>query len=227
LSLKRPTVRRFSTSPFLWSEAGPAVGPQLPAFRYIPAKEQIMQGPDEANLPKWAKAIHALSSACGLAAAVMIFGSVLITCQMIFVRAALGQSTIWQTEAVIYLMIAATLIGLPYVQRHRGHVGVDLIPALLGPFLRKVLAVAILSVTLIMILTMAFFGWEMFHLAWVRNWKSESIWAFPLWIPYLSVPLGFGIFALQLASDIILTLTQDADLFSSSIHGISPDGENL
>ncbi len=47
---------------------------------------------------------------------------------MIFVRAVLNRSTIWQTEAVIYLMIAATLIGLPYVQKLRGHVGVDLVP---------------------------------------------------------------------------------------------------
>jgi TRAP-type C4-dicarboxylate transport system permease small subunit len=58
----------------------------------------------------------------------MIVISVAITCQMIFVRFVLNQSTIWQTEAVIYLMIAATLLGLPYVQKLRGHVNVDLMP---------------------------------------------------------------------------------------------------
>jgi hypothetical protein len=34
--------------------------------------------------------------------AAMIVISVLITCQMIFVRFVLNQSTIWQTEAVVY-----------------------------------------------------------------------------------------------------------------------------
>jgi TRAP-type C4-dicarboxylate transport system permease small subunit len=65
--------------------------------------------------------------------------SVLITCQMIFVRFVLNQSTIWQTEAVVYMMIAATMLGLPYVQYLRGHVNVDLIPLALPMGARKVL----------------------------------------------------------------------------------------
>lgn len=186
-----------------------------------------MQGSDTPILPKWASAIHFLSSACGVIAAFLIFASVLITCQMIFVRAVLEQSTIWQTEAVIYLMVAATLIGLPYVQRHRGHVGVDLIPEMLSAPWRKALAVLVLCLTLLMAMMMTYYGWEMFHLAWAKNWKSESVWAFPLWIPYLAVPLGFGIFALQLASDVLLALNKERDLLPKSLHGVSPDGENL
>ncbi len=38
-------------------------------------------------------------------------GRVAITCQMIFVRFVLNGSTFWQTEAVIYLVVAATLSG--------------------------------------------------------------------------------------------------------------------
>ena len=44
----------------------------------------------------------------------MIVLAVLITCQMIFVRSILNESTIWQIEAVVYLMVGATLLGLPY-----------------------------------------------------------------------------------------------------------------
>jgi TRAP-type C4-dicarboxylate transport system permease small subunit len=47
----------------------------------------------------------------------------------------------------------------------------------------------------------------MFHLAWSRNWKSESVWALPLWKPYLAVPIGFGLFLLQLAADLWLVVT--------------------
>ena len=78
------------------------------------------------------RTINNISSLCGVIAATMIVVSVGITCQMIFVRFVLNESTIWQTEAVVYLMVAATLIGLPYVQRHRGHVNVDLIPLMLN-----------------------------------------------------------------------------------------------
>lgn len=177
--------------------------------------------------PLWTRAIAILSGVCGIVAACMILASVLITCQMIFVRAVLDQSTIWQTEAVIYLMIAATLVGLPYVQHQRGHVGVDLIPGMLRPAGRRWLSIAVLGLTLAMALAMTFYGWDMFHLAWARNWKSETVWAIPLWIPYLSMPLGFGVFALQLASDLWLALTGDTDQLAASPHGVSPDGENL
>lgn len=173
------------------------------------------------------RAIERMSGICGVVAALMIMASVLITCQMIFIRAVLGQSTIWQTEAVIYLMISATLVGLPYVQHQRGHVGVDLIPGMLPPMARRVLAIAVLGLTLAMVLAMTFYGYEMFHLAWSRNWKSETVWAIPLWIPYLPMPLGFGVFALQLAADLWGALKGDNTQLSASVHGISPDGENL
>lgn len=148
------------------------------------------------------RTIGAISTVCGVIASFMILASVFITCQMIFVRFVLGKSTIWQTEAVIYLMIAATLIGLPYVQKLRGHVGVDLLPTLLGNSGRRVLALFVLVATAIMIGMMLWYGWEMFHIAWRRGWKSETVWAVPLWIPYLFVPLGFGLFLLQLVADL-------------------------
>ena len=54
------------------------------------------------------KTVATLSLLSGWTAAAMIVISVLITCQMIFVRFVLNESTIWQTEAVVYMMIAAT-----------------------------------------------------------------------------------------------------------------------
>ena len=81
-------------------------------------------------------AVAAISSLAGWVSAAMIVSAVLITCQMIWIRFVMNGSTIWQTEAVVYLMVAATLLGLPYVQRLRGHVNVDLIPMALPPRLR-------------------------------------------------------------------------------------------
>lgn len=143
-----------------------------------------------------------LSTISGIIASFMILASVLITCQMIFIRALLGKSTIWQTEAVIYLMIAATMIGLAYVQKLKGHVGVDLIPTMLGPRGRRVMAIFTLTVTALMMIMMLYYAYDMWHFAWKRGWKSETIWAVPLWIPYLALPLGFGLFLLQLAADL-------------------------
>lgn len=148
------------------------------------------------------RAVGTVSTACGVLAAAMILVSVLITCQMIWVRFVMGLSTIWQTEAVIYLMIGATLIGLPYVQRVKGHVNVDLVPMLLPPPLRRALALVTLGLTLAIIGAMAFHGWELFYVALERGWTSDTVWGVPLWIPYLAMPVGFGLFLLQLAADL-------------------------
>lgn len=147
-----------------------------------------------------------ISTAFGICAAFMILAAVLITCHMIFVRAVMGLSTIWQTEAVIYLMIGATMLGLAYVQRLRGHVGVDLLPTLLPPLGRRLLAAVVMLATIAMAAAMLWYGWDMFHESWRRNWTSESVWAFPLWITYLSVPLGFALYLLQLLADLWLAV---------------------
>lgn len=162
---------------------------------------QKMSPPIQRHEGVLVRVIESLSRLCGIASALMIFVSVVITCQMIWVRFVLGESTIWQTEAVTYLMISATLIGLPYVQLLKGHVNVDLVPMMLPAALRKMLAVATLAVSAVIIGFMAFHGYELFHTALVRGWKSDTVWGVALWIPYLAMPVGFGLYFLQLLAD--------------------------
>lgn len=151
-----------------------------------------------------------LSSVCGIVAAGMIMVAVIITCQMIFVRFVLNQSTIWHTEAVIYLMVGATLIGLPYVQRWRGHVNVDLIPMLLPQPVRKILAVVVLISSIAVVSIMLFYGFEQWLVAYQRGWTSDTVWGVRLWIPYLALPIGFGLFLLQMVADLWGVISGDA-----------------
>ena len=152
------------------------------------------------------RAIGALSSFCGAVSASMILVSVLLTCQMIWVRKVNNASTVWQTETVIYLMIAATLLGLPYVQRLRGHVNVDLLPRMLPLAMRKALACFTLLSAIVVIGIMLFYSAELWHIAWSKGWSSDTVWGPPLWIPYLALPVGFGIYLLQLATDLLAVI---------------------
>lgn len=149
------------------------------------------------------RVIAGISTLCGWIAASLILLAVLITCQMIFVRFVLEQSTIWQTEAVIYMMIGATLLGLPYVQRMRGHVNVDLMPLWTHGRVRKALAIVVLLATIAVAAVMFWYGLENWHFAWDRNWRSETVWGVKLWIPYIAMPLGFGLYMLQLVADLV------------------------
>ena len=153
------------------------------------------------------RAVAALSTLAGWCSAAMIVAAVGITCQMIVIRFVLNGSTVWQTEAVVYLVIAATLVGLPYVQRLRGHVNVDLIPLSLKPRARYVMALVTSALSIAIVAVMFWYGFEYWHFAMERGWKSETVWAVRLWIPYLSIPVGFGLLLLQLVADLVALLT--------------------
>ncbi|MHA7852005.1 TRAP transporter small permease subunit [Roseovarius sp.] len=152
------------------------------------------------------RGVAAISTLAGWCSAGMIVAAVAITCQMIFIRFVLNGSTVWQTEAVIYLMVAATLIGLPYVQRLRGHVNVDLFPLALPPRARYVLCIITLSVSILIVGVMLFYGFEYWHFAWDRGWRSDTVWGVRLWIPYLSIPVGFALLMLQLVADLVAVI---------------------
>jgi TRAP-type C4-dicarboxylate transport system permease small subunit len=158
------------------------------------------------------RGVGSVSRLCGVVAAMMILMSVVITCQMIWVRFVMNESTIWQTEAVTFLMISATLIGLPYVQLLKGHVNVDLLPMLLPPLWRKVLVLVVLSLSIVVIAIMTYHGFELFHVAWERNWRSETVWGVSLWIPYSALPIGLGMFSLQMVADLVAAWRCDADV---------------
>ncbi|MFY0634297.1 MAG: TRAP transporter small permease [Vannielia sp.] len=148
------------------------------------------------------RGIGALSMICGVIAAFLIVAAVGITCQMIFIRWVLNGSTVWQTEGVTYIVIAATMLGLPYVQHQRGHVNVDLLPLMLPAAARKALAIFVQLLTLAVIGMMLFYGYEFWHEAWDWGETSNSPWNPKLWMPYLALPLGFGLYTLQVAADL-------------------------
>lgn len=152
------------------------------------------------------RGVAALSTLAGWFSAGMIVAAVAITCQMIWIRFVMNGSTIWQTEAVIYLVIAATLIGLPYVQRLRGHVNVDLIPLALPRKARFVMFMITSFLSIVIIAIMLYYGYEYWHFAYERNWKSDTVWGVRLWIPYLALPIGFGLLLLQLIADFYAVL---------------------
>ncbi len=152
----------------------------------------------------YVRVVHALSRLAGLAAALMIFAAVILVCQLVIVRYVLNASTVWQTETVIFLMIGATLVGMPYVQLIRGHINVDLLPLYLPPRVRRWLFLGCIVVQAAAVLVIGFYALELFLEAWERNWRSSSVWGPPLWIPYLAMPLGFGLLILQYVADLLM-----------------------
>lgn len=144
-----------------------------------------------------------LSRVCGVVAAALVGCAILIVCQMVFMRYVLNASTVWQTEFVIYSLVASTFIGSPYVLLVRGHVNVDLLPIYLGRKGRYALAMLASALGLTFCAALTWTGFEFFHEAWVNNWTTDTVWRLPLWIPYISIPIGIGLLCLQYVADIL------------------------
>ena len=143
------------------------------------------------------RAINRLSRLGGYLAMLLLASGVLVICQMIFVRYVLNESTAWQTEYVIYALVAATFLGCAYVLQLNGHVGVDLLPSALGPRAGRWLQRLADLLSLSFCALLGWSSWNHFHEAWAYDWTTDTVWALPLWIPLLPMPVGIGLLCLQ------------------------------
>lgn len=167
-------------------------------------------------MKKYIQFVSNTSKLCGVVSALMILVSVIVVCQMVFVRYVLGESSIWQTEFVTYLLIAATFIGSPYVLLTRGHVNVDLIPMYLPQHWRLRLALFASGMSLAFCLLITYTGYEFWYEALEGGWVSDSIWEVRLSIAHFSLPFGFAILSLQYIADILSLIRGDEMPFGLS-----------
>lgn len=168
--------------------------------------------------------VHAISNICGVIAAVLVGLAILVVCQMVVMRYFLNASTIWQTEFVIFSLVGSTFIGCPYVLMVKGHVNVELLPHYLGRRGRYFLALIASSLGLLFCAILAWKGYGLFHEALVEGWTTDTIWALPLWIPYLSIPLGIGLLSLQYVADLLSLASGQEMPFGLDSHS-SREGE--
>jgi TRAP-type C4-dicarboxylate transport system permease small subunit len=173
-------------------------------------------------LDRFIAAVRALSRAAGVAAALMIAAAVLVICDMVIERYGLNRTTIWQIDAVTYLIVAATFIGSPYVLMLRGHVNVDILPLYLGPRARFALAVFTILVSMAFIAVLLWLTSKFWYEAYSGNWRSNTVWRARLWIPYLSMPAGLGLLLLQYAVEFLCLLTGRSPPF-----GMEGDGRRV
>ena len=167
-------------------------------------------------LPIWVAAVNAGSRAFGVAAAGLILLSIGVICQMVFVRAVLGESSIWQTEFVTFALVAATFIGAPYILLTHGHVSVDVVPLMVATPMRRRLHFAGHLVALVFCGLFLYAAIPWWHEAWSLGLTTPSIWRARLWIPYLSVPVGLALLCLQILADMYLVWSRQALPFGLS-----------
>jgi len=155
------------------------------------------------------KFAETLSTIGAVIASLLIAVAIVLVCQMVFVRYVLVQSTAWQTEVVTFSLVAATLLGSAYVLKERGHVAVELAVAYASPPVKRIMQIMADGVVLLFSLIML---WKSGHLTWeafVGDWTTDSIYEFPMWIPYSAIPIGFALLVLQAIACMLKTYQAD------------------
>lgn len=149
------------------------------------------------------KTVDTISKLFGVAAALLVTSAIFVVCQMVVLRYFLNESTVWQTEYVTYVIVAATFLGAPYVLLTKGHVNVDLLPHYLPPRPKKLMAIFASVIALLFCLILAWQAYLLLEEAIVGGWVTDTIWELPLWIPYLPMAFGMALLCVQYIAEIL------------------------
>ena len=128
----------------------------------------------------------------GWISALSLVASAIIVTEAVIVRKVFGISTVWQTEAAIFLLIFVVFVGAPFVQKNEQHLNVDLVLIHLSPRRRELTLIIVSIISCMLCGLLAVYAWPMWWEALIKNEHSESLWGPPLWIPYLFLPLGMS-----------------------------------
>lgn len=110
----------------------------------------------------------------------------------------------WQDELSAFLLLGATFMSAGWVQRRRGHVGIDALAHILPVWadnIRRLIA------DFLTFAFCSFFCWKCWTLlgeALEDGQTSDSAWGPPLWIPYGLMSVGMSILVAQLVLQLLL-----------------------
>ena len=116
-----------------------------------------------------------MSITFAIIAVIMLLVSCFVVTEMVYIRYFIGGSTIWETEFVVYSVVASTLLGSPYVLLTNGHVNVDLLPNALGDK-KWILNIFSSLISLVFVWILCLTSWNYFFEAYREDWHTMSAW---------------------------------------------------
>lgn len=152
------------------------------------------------NMRKVVEFINTVFGYMGVAA---VFASVLIIVYEVFARYVFRWATVWEIEASVYLVIFTTFVGSAFALKNDAHIKMDMFTERLKPSARKKLNIVSSSLALSFCIYASVKGWQMWWEAYRLGWRSDSLWAPSLAIPYFFLPLGFVLISLQYIVNIV------------------------
>ena len=167
-----------------------------------------MSGPGNPRSPLLLRYIDRLSELAGYMSAVLILVSMLVVCYGVFLRYALGASTVWQLELSTFFLMFAAFVGGAYGLKHGDHVNLSLIVDRLPEKARLYVKLVASVLGFVFVAIVASIAYVLWWQTTEAGRTSGTAWNVPLTYPYLIVPLGMTLIALQYLVIVVRTFQQ-------------------
>jgi C4-dicarboxylate transporter, DctQ subunit len=106
-------------------------------------------------------------------------------------------------EVIVYLIIWAIMIVSSQLVRTDGHVRPDLVLRLMGPRTQRWVEVFNCIVALVFSGALVWYGWMIVDTSLLIDERSSTDLQFPMWIYYLSLPVGGGLMFVRYAMRLV------------------------
>lgn len=150
------------------------------------------------------KILDGVADVAGFMSMAAVVFAMLVIVYEVIARYVFRWATVWEVEAAIMATTFATFVGSVFALKNNAHVTMDdIVLPHLKPMVRKWLALITSVFSLIFCVVLAYKSWLMFWEAFSLGWKSETIWAPPLAVPYSFLAVGVSVMCFQLIGTII------------------------
>ncbi len=152
---------------------------------------------------KFTRFIERLSYGTGYAAGLVLLAIIVLTMVEVVSRYVLKNPLILSDELGGYAMVAVSFLGLAYCARENGHIRITFIVERLSPLTAGRIRIVMLVLGLAFISVAAWVSWTFLGDSFTRNMRSNSMLMTPLKWPQMVMPVGFTLFALVLAGQLV------------------------
>ena len=109
----------------------------------------------------------------------------------VIARSIFNKPTIWSLEIVTYMISCVAFFGSAYVLRVNKHLEINLFTKILPNKIRFFFDLVANIIALIFCFIAFYYGCKLINLSYILGVVSVSELRVPLWIPQMTVPIGF------------------------------------
>ncbi len=158
-------------------------------------------------MKKIVRIIDQINEYMGIITGLTIFILLVLATWGVFSRYVLRRPSHIALEISGYLMVAITFFGSGYILLKSKHVNVQVLTSRIKGKFKKIHDLSVNILLFLFVLLVIYEGFGFTILAYKEHYRSTSLLNFPMWIVYLTIPIGMIFLLLQIIRNIIVLLS--------------------